>query len=124
MSIVKNQKKKELTLAQYLETPEYEVLRQNLSNSINHNSVMFNTVLKNKGQEVKVATNLIDTSKRNVLYKKEKAEIQLIKEIKQQLNSKAFNTVAKMKTQRDALVATIVAHSDNMPNWNLKVIIK
>jgi len=124
MSIVKNQKKKELTLAQYLETPEYEVLRQNLNDGINHNNVMFNTTIKSKGQELKLASNLMDYSKRVEIYKKSDAEKQFVKEIKQQLNSKAFNTVAKMKTQRDALVASIVAHSDNMPNWNLRVIIK
>lgn len=116
-------KKQEITLNEFMQTEVYESLKLNINNDINHNNVMFNIGLKQNGNYIKLGSNLIDYSGKDVFIKN-KAEKKLIKEIKHDLKSKAFHTVAKMQAQREVLVQSLINHSLHIPNWNLKVIIK
>jgi len=112
-------KQKEITIKQFIETPEYAVLNNEMKKSVNHNNVMFNTELKSKGKVVKCSSNLISRE----FNKKTEDEVLTLKKHKKEFKSKSFNIVHKIQEQKKELIKSFLSFADKKINFNLSLII-
>lgn len=98
--------------SEFIENEKYHINRDISVKELNKNNIMFNINHNTK-------SNIINHKLRQAIFTKSKDERKIVKEIKKELNSKAFNLVAKMKHQREVLITSII--NSEQPNFNLEL---
>lgn len=112
---MKNQKKTELPLKEFLESEAYAVLNREMNTKLNVNNITFNSATYNSN-----ITNQINFDERRKTFTKTPDEIELLRVLKMDFKSKSFIKINENKKQKELFINSII---NSNPKFNIKVII-
>jgi len=102
-------------------TFKHNAAKQELSEKINHNSVLFNFIVRNGSKVVHPGTNLIDQSTRSI-FKKQPSEFRQLKEMKRHYKSGTHADTGFLEpATREEIIRAFATSKD--PDFNINFIV-